>query len=70
MVYNLPIFEKHLIGQKESILSKIEIIPAWNTAGRPKDADSGTIGFNLNTSNLDYWDGSRWLKLPMKKILK
>jgi hypothetical protein len=43
-------------------------IPSWNTPGRPKKAKKGTFGFNLQTNSLEYWMGSRWLKLPMKRI--
>jgi len=44
-------------------------IPSWNTAGRPKKPKRGTFGFNLQTRNLDYWNGLKWLKLPMKKVI-
>jgi len=43
-------------------------IPSWNTAGRPKKAKVGTIGFNFLTSKLECWDGIRWRTLSMKKI--
>jgi len=43
-------------------------IPAWNEAGRPEDAKSGTFGFNIQTNNLEVRIGSRWLKLAMKKV--
>jgi hypothetical protein len=45
-----------------------ERIPSWNNSGRPKEAKIGTFGFNSQTSCLEYWTGSIWLKLPMKRI--
>ncbi|OGH17207.1 MAG: hypothetical protein A3C30_01180 [Candidatus Levybacteria bacterium RIFCSPHIGHO2_02_FULL_40_18] len=44
------------------------MIPSWNNAGRPKKVKTGTIGFNSQTKNLEFFNGSSWLKLPMKKI--
>ena len=43
-------------------------IPSWNTSGRPKNPKVGTLGFNMETDNLEFWNGSLWLKLPMEKI--
>jgi len=43
-------------------------IPSWNILGRPKTGEPGTVGFNFETSSLEYWDGSQWLKFPMSKI--
>jgi len=43
-------------------------IPTWNTAGRPEEAKTGTFGFNFQTNNLEFWNGSSWLRLRMKKI--
>jgi hypothetical protein len=43
-------------------------IPSWNTLGRPKKPKIGICGFNFQTKSLELWNGSQWLKLPMKKI--
>jgi hypothetical protein len=43
-------------------------IPSWNNPGRPKKAKIGTFGFNIQTANLEYWNGSNWLKLKLRKI--
>jgi hypothetical protein len=43
-------------------------IPEWNISGRPETPKIGTIGFNIQTNCLEYWDGNRWLSLPMKKV--
>jgi len=45
-----------------------QTIPSWNTLGRPKKPKEATIGFNLETLSLDYWNGSAWLTLKMRKI--
>jgi hypothetical protein len=43
-------------------------IPSWNNLGRPKKVKAGTFGFNFQTTTLEYWNGIKWLILPMKKI--
>jgi len=45
-----------------------ESIPTWNTAGRPQNARKGTIGFNFQTNNLEFWNGTAWLTLRMEKV--
>jgi len=45
-----------------------QTIPSWNTIGRPKKPRIGTIGFNIQTINLEFWTGSQWVILRMKKI--
>jgi hypothetical protein len=42
--------------------------PSWNTPGRPEKPSTGTIGFNIQTKNLEIWTGSKWLRFPMKRI--
>jgi len=54
------------LGSTASITQ--ERIPSWNISGRPKKPKRGTIGFNIRTHNLEYWSGTEWFKLPMKKI--
>ena len=53
------------IGQGLSIITGIPTIASWNTADRPKKAKKGTFGFNSQTNNLEYWDGSAWLAAPL-----
>ena len=55
------------IGQGLSIMIGIPRIASWNTAGRPKKAKMGTLGFNFQTNNLEYWDGNVWLAAPMSE---
>jgi len=45
-----------------------ELIPSWNSLGRPKHPKIGNVGFNLETNNLEFWNGSLWYTLPMKQI--
>ena len=53
---------------RQSTGVSLNTIPAWNIPGRPVNAKSGIFGFNLETKQLEYWTGSAWLKLPMRKI--
>jgi len=55
------------IGQGLSLMVGLPTIITWKTADRPKNATSGTFGFNLQTKNLEYWNGSSWLVAPMVK---
>ncbi len=55
------------IGQGISIMTGLPTITSWDTAGRPKNAKRGTIGFNIQTNNLEYWDGSVWFSALMNE---
>ncbi|MFH0937465.1 MAG: hypothetical protein V1808_04190 [Candidatus Daviesbacteria bacterium] len=69
MIFRQPLIErKSLVEDSTSTAVNWRRIPAWNTAGRPKNAKVGTFGFNFQAKNLEYWNGTRWLKLRMKKI--
>lgn len=35
-------------------------LPYWTTLGRPATARLGTLGFNTETGNLEFWDGGNW----------
>lgn len=59
------ILREDLIGQGASSMISQQRIPSWNTAGRPTKAKPGTFGYNFQTNNLEYWNGSRWLNLHM-----
>ena len=66
---NHPIIAREVaIGEGISRPISRHRIPSWNIPGRPKKAKIGTIGFNFQTNYLEYWNGSRWLKLRMKRI--
>ena len=55
------------IGQGFSIMIGLPRIASWDTKGRPKKAKEGTIGFNTQTNNLEYWNGTNWLAAPMEE---
>lgn len=55
------------IGQGLSIMLGLPTIVAWKTESRPKEAKRGTIGFNSQTGNLEYWDGTGWLGAKMSE---
>lgn len=53
------------IGEGLSLMVGLPTITAWNTRNRPKKAKAGTFGFNIQTNNLEYWNGSYWLEASM-----
>jgi len=55
------------IGQGLSIMVGLPTIATWDSAGRPKKARAGTFGFNFQTNNLEYWDGTTWLAVSMSE---
>lgn len=55
------------IGQGLSVAIGVPTIATWNTASRPKNAKAGTFGFNTQTSDLEYWNGTVWLKAHMSE---
>lgn len=60
---NSPIFMD--IGNGLSTIVGSQKIPSWNSAGRPANPSSGTFGYNFQTNNLEYWNGSNWLATQM-----
>jgi len=55
------------IGQGLSMTVGLPTIGFWKTAGRPKKAKKGTLGYNSQTNNLEYCDGIFWFAAPMGK---
>ena len=53
------------IGQGLSMMIGLPTIASWNTAGRPEKPKAGTFGFNYQTSNLEYWDGTSWFSAAL-----
>jgi len=53
------------IGQGLSIMVGLPTIAFWTTKGRPKKPKKGTFGFNSQTSSLEFWNGTTWLKAQM-----
>lgn len=55
------------IGEGLSLMIGLSPIARWKTIERPKNAKSGTFGFNTQTNNLEYWDGTAWLAASMSE---
>ena len=53
------------IGQGLSLMIGLPTISSWNTKNRPKKPKTGTFGFNMQTSSLEYWDGKSWFAASM-----
>ena len=63
MPKNSPFFIN--IGQDLFMMVGLPKIASWDTASRPKNPKRGMFGFNSETSNLEYWDGSAWFAAAM-----
>lgn len=48
------------IGQGIMMTLGFPTLVLWNTDSRPKNPKRGTIGFNVETNNLEFFDGSFW----------
>jgi len=59
---------REVVSKREFLGLEALSIPSWNTTGRPKKAKKGTFGFNVESKKLEFWNGTSWLGLPMKKI--
>jgi len=55
------------IGQGLSVMVGLPKIASWDSRSRPEKARTGTIGFNSQTSSLEYFDGSYWLAAPLRE---
>lgn len=55
------------IGQGLSMMVGFPTISTWKSKQRPKEAKRGTFGFNLDTKNLEYYDGKDWLAAEMQE---
>jgi hypothetical protein len=55
------------IGEGLSLMLGLPTIATWNSQNRPKKAKAGTFGFNSQTNNLEYYDGSNWYGGSMDK---
>ena len=65
---NPTVVFNNAINRDINLYNSDNIIPSWNTSGRPKNIKPGIIGFNFQTESLEVWNGFVWLVLPMKKI--
>jgi hypothetical protein len=55
------------LGQGLSLMIGLPTITSWNNATRPKKPKPGTIGFNIQTNSLEYWDGTSWYSAVMSE---
>jgi hypothetical protein len=55
------------IGEGLSLMIGLPTVVSWDTSSRPKKAKMGTFGFNTQTNNLEYWNGSYWMAAMMGK---
>jgi hypothetical protein len=53
------------VGGGLSIMLGLPTIPSWKMRDRPKKPKTGSIGFNTQTNNLEYWDGKNWFGASM-----
>ena len=65
MAKNSPIFIE--IGQGLSLMVGLPTINSWTSKERPMKAKTGTFGFNSQTNNLEYYDGTQWLGASMRE---
>lgn len=65
MAQNQPLLVD--IGKGMSLMLGLPTIAAWDNKTRPKFPKRGTFGFNTQTNNLEYWDGSFWLAARMSE---
>lgn len=66
MANTQPLFIE--IGEGLSLMLGLPTIATWNKKTRPKKPKEGTIGFNIETNNLEYWNGTFWLESLMQKV--
>lgn len=63
MAKNSPLFID--IGPGLSMMLGFPTIASWNNKSKPKKPNRGTLGFNVDTNHLEYWDGSSWFVAKM-----
>jgi hypothetical protein len=65
MAKNSPLFIE--LGQGLSLMTGLPTVNSWDNENRPKKPKKGTLGFNTETYELEYWDGSDWYGVPLSK---
>lgn len=55
------------LGQGLSLMLGMPAISTWKSKKRPTKAKRGTLGFNLETNKLEYYDGDNWYEAEMSK---
>jgi hypothetical protein len=56
------------IGQGLSMLVGLPTVGSWDNDGRPKNAKSGTLGYNTQTRSVEYWDGTDWFAAKLSIV--
>ena len=56
------------IGQGLFLMLGFPRIATWKTEDRPKKVKIGTFGFNIQTNNLEFWDGGQWFGAAMDEV--
>jgi len=54
--HNSPV----LMSQQAVQFTKIMAIPCWTTEDRPKNPLMGTLGYNITTKKMQFFDGETW----------
>ncbi len=57
------------IGGGLSVMVGLPRIATWNTNGRPKKPEVGTLGFNTEIQSLEMWDGIAWYVVAMDPLV-
>jgi len=65
MATNSPLFIE--LGQGLSLMTGLPTINSWGDDNRPEEPKKGTIGFNTETYQLEYFDGSGWYGVALSK---
>ena len=66
MPKNSPLFID--IGPGLSMMVGLPKISTWDKKSRPKKPEKGTLGFNSEKKQLEYWDGTGWFAASMSWI--
>jgi len=56
------------LGEGLSLMVGLPRIASWKSSSRPKKPGRGIIGFNSQTKNLEYYNGSDWFVASMSKV--
>ena len=56
------------IGSGLSLMIGLPTITSWDTKTRPENPKKGVLGFNSETSSLEYWDGTSWFSAQLDKV--
>ena len=49
-----------LMSQNAVQFTKMMAVPCWTTEDRPKNPLMGTLGYNITTRKMQFFDGDQW----------